>query len=271
MQERVEGGFGHSWKRIAVEIGLVLAGLGLLVGGGLWLVARSAGVLVRFVPASFDRQLGELAFSSAAPEGERCTRKETQAYVEGIASALTSHLHAEGVTFQLVVIDRESVNAFALPGGFVAVHMGLLEKAETGEEVAGVLAHELHHVTLRHGTTRILRQAGGWLLLQIVFGGTDLATLARLAAGLGQLAYDRDQEREADRGGHEVLSGAGIDPRGMATFFERLGKEEGGLAGAVGLLSSHPELFERAKEAALAAEKVHVTQKLPSPKGLTCR
>lgn len=270
MQERSESGFGHSWRRIVVEIVLLVVGIGLVVAGGLWVVARSAGVLVRFVPTSLDRKVGEMAFGSAAPEGERCTRKETLEYVDTIAAALTQHLDAKEVTFQFVVVDREPVNAFALPGGFVAVHMGLLKKAESGEEVAGVLAHELHHVTLRHGMTRILRQAGGWLLLQVVFGGTDLTTIGRLAANLGQLAYDRDQERQADRGGHALLGRAGIDPRGMATFFARLGKEEGALKGAAAFLSSHPELEQRAREAATAAEQVHVTQKLPSPKGLTC-
>src|SRR5690606_31632635 len=137
------------------------------------------------------------------------------AYVEELAQPLIAASDSE-FEFTFVVVDDEQVNAFALPGGFVTVNMGLLEAAETGEEVAAVIAHEMTHVTHRHGMRAVMRRVGGIALISMVFGGTSLETIAWAADGLSNQAHSRDQERDADDGGRAILMNAGIDPTGMA-------------------------------------------------------
>src|SRR5438874_12574513 len=152
-----------------------------------------------------------------------------------------------------------SINAFALPGGFVGVHTGLLTAADTESALASVLAHEISHVTQRH----IARMLGQQQQLQmpmlaalaaaILLGRArpDLASGAAAAAqgaAVSQtLAYSRDFEREADRVGLQAVGAAGFDPRAMAAFFEKLQRstrvsDDGSLPG---YLRSHPVTTER--------------------------
>jgi len=147
------------------------------------------------------------------------------------------------------------------------VNFGLLATAESGEEIAGVLAHELHHVILRHGVTRLLSRVGGFTMIGLLLGWTNLHSLVNLAGDLTQLAYDRDQERAADERGETLLAEANIDPRGLATFFSRLKREHGDLPP---ILSSHPGFEERIRTAAALPVPAN-TRKLPSPNGLSCR
>ncbi|MBI4510012.1 MAG: M48 family metallopeptidase [Deltaproteobacteria bacterium] len=264
-------GFGHSRKRIVMEVIILLGGLLGLVLGALWLAKEAAGKLVRFVPPTVDRKLGEASFPLLAPTNLRCTSQDAKAYVEALAKPLIAALPVREFEFTFVVVDRPEINAFALPGGFVAVHMGLLKAAGSGEEIAAVLAHELHHVTLRHGTARILRQAGGSVVLGLVLGWAELDTLVSYSAELTSLAYDRDQEREADRHGLELLVKAGIHPGGMATFFRRLKDKHGDAAGIASFLATHPGLDERASEAAQVAPPTEVKALPAPPPGLACK
>lgn len=266
-RESSDKGFGHSKRRIALEIGGIVLALALLVWGALWLAAALAGPLASLVPPSVEVALGEAAWSQVAPPSARCTNPEPERYVETIAAPLLEHVDAEGYTFEFTVVDRPEVNAFALPGGFVTVHMGLLDEAETGEEVAAVLAHEIAHVTERHGLRRILRQVGGATLIGLLTGWADVGVLVGVAEDVLSTAYDRDQERDADAVGRRLLVAAGIDPSGMATFFRRL--EAQGPNGPA-FLSTHPDPGERA-EAAAAAKLEGPARALPPPTGLTCR
>lgn len=150
----------------------------------------------------------------------------------------------------------------------VAVHMGLLDAAETGEEVAAVLAHEIHHVTQRHGLRRIARQMGAIAALGAILGAVDLGALTGIAVSLMGNAYDRDQETEADTLGHALLIDARIDPAGMVAFFERLAAEGPSVPT---ILSTHPGSDQRAK---LAQERGGLEDDgiaLPAPQGLRCR
>ncbi len=162
-----------------------------------------------------------------------------------------------------LVRDR-SVNAFALPGGYVGVHLGLIAMTATRDELASVLAHELSHVTQRHiarSVSNAQRQSMvsiGAMILAILAAGRannpDMAQAALMggqaAALQGQLNFSRDMEREADRIGYAVLGGAGFDPAGMAQMFDKL--DQGTRlndSGAFPYLRSHPLTTERLSEA----------------------
>jgi beta-barrel assembly-enhancing protease len=261
-------GFQNSAGRIALELLVAVAivvGLGV---GATWGGGALAAALTPYLPTSIDGALGESASRQLGAEGE-CPNPAARRYVESLAEPLLEAAGELPFEFQFRVADDPAINAFALPGGFVTVNRGLLEAAETGEEVAGVLAHEIQHAVLRHGTRRVLRQLGGRALLWLLTGGSDIHVLAQSVSYLKELEYDRGQESEADREGLALLVRAGIDPQGLASFFERL-KREGAIA-APELLSTHPEPGNRARLVREASAEVTITRRLPPPSAGVCR
>lgn len=157
------------------------------------------------------------------------------------------------VPVTIKVIDDPQVNAFALPGGFVFVHTGLLLKADNEAQVAGVLAHELAHVAARHGTRQASRgQIANLASIPLIFMGGWGGYAARQAAGLAVpltfLKYSRNLEREADLLGLQYLFKAGYDPAAMVDFFEKLEALEKEKPGTMAeLFRSHPITSERVK------------------------
>lgn len=273
MHSRVgmQSGFHHSRKRIVAEVLGVVAVLGLLVWGVLALAGTLAAAALPLVPPSVDNQLGETFYSLLAPESERCTSPEPKAYVDAVAKPLLEALGPSPFAFEFVVVDDDAINAFALPGGKMAVNIGLLRKASTGEEVAGVLAHELSHATQRHGLHKILEGLGGTAALGMLFGIVDVETLAAPAVALLHRAYSRDTERDADTVGRALLVKARIDPYGMAEFFRRLEAEHGD-ALPPALLSTHPDPGDRARAIAEGPEPEGPLLALPPPPAsLPCR
>lgn len=148
--------------------------------------------------------------------------------------------------YRFVLADDRTVNAFAVPAGTVVVNRGLIDKAKTGEEVAGVLAHEIEHVEQRHslrGMVQSLGLAAIWMSISgDMGGGMAVEAMKNLVA----LQFSREQETAADSGGLTRLVAAGIDPHGMASFFDSLAKEAGVTPGALSMLSTHPASEERA-------------------------
>lgn len=144
--------------------------------------------------------------------------------------------------FEFHVVRDPTVNAFAMPGGFVVVNSGLIERADNAEEVAGVLAHEVQHVERRHGLRGLVHAAGLGVGLRLVLGEAGGSLAASWAENLESLRFSRTQEADADRAGVEALLKAGIDPQGMARFFRKLAKDG---ANVPALLSSHPASEER--------------------------
>lgn len=261
------GGFQMSSSRSALELGILVGGVAALLGASVWLVRHSVDLAIAYVPVEVDRTFGEQVSRALGATSKQCPDPAALAYVQKVAAPLVASVEDKRFTFQFSVSASEEVNAFALPGGFVTVNYGLLKAAESGEEVAAVLAHELQHVLQRHGTRRLLRDLGSSALLSALFGGTDILVPAAVAQDLTHSAYDRDQERESDSRGLELLSRADIDPRGMSQFFERLAKTSPTLPT---LLSTHPDPGDRAKKAAEAAGKNPGKRQLPSPKGVPC-
>jgi len=204
---------------------------------------------------------------------------EISEYLGGLGARLAQATAGTRHDFEFFVIRDPTVNAFALPGGFVGVHTGLLNSAETESELASVLAHEIAHVTQRH-IARILAQQQRMELpvmaaiaAAILLGRSrpDLASGAAVAAQAGavqaQLGYSRDFEREADRVGLQALEAAGFDARAMAVFFERMQRstrvsDDGSVPG---YLRTHPLTVERIADIQNKAAALPYRQHLDSP------
>jgi beta-barrel assembly-enhancing protease len=238
---------GTQRARRWIAIGVLGAMLLMFAGyHGLRAGGRAA---LHALPASADRRIGDLALDSMDLGGERSKDKKLAAALQQIVTRLAKHSEDRAFRFRVHVVDASTVNAFALPGGNIVVYTGLVRAAEDPSEVAGVLAHEMSHVTLRHGMERIAQAAGVAMVFNLMLG--DVGGLAALAAEMlkaGTLtSYGRDQERASDLEGVRMLHAAGIDPGGLARFFETLEKEQAELPAGVSWLSSHPELPERSR------------------------
>jgi predicted Zn-dependent protease len=164
----------------------------------------------------------------------------------------------ERFAWELLLVRDRSVNAFALPGGYMGVHLGLIAAVESEDELASVLAHELSHVTQRHIVRMIGRQGAQapWLLGAMILGvlaaaGSPGAAGAMIVGGQaaavqGQLNFSRDMEREADRVGYGVMTQAGFESQGFVGMFEKLQQAHRfNDTGAFPYLRTHPLTTER--------------------------
>ena len=186
-------------------------------------------------------------------------------YVSSIGSLLQQTSEQPTPPFRFVVLDSPIVNAFALPGGYVHISRGLMALANDEAELAGVIAHEIGHVTARHSAERYSRGvlAGlGAAVLGAVSGIGAVGDLAQVAAGAYVQGYSRDQEFQADQLGVRYLSRAGYDPLAMSSFLGSMGEESAlaakiagqeGTEPAASLFSSHPRTGDRVARAAADA------------------
>ncbi len=149
--------------------------------------------------------------------------------------------------FHFFIIDNDStVNAFALPGGYIYLFTGLIDSARNEAEIAGVMAHEIGHVTERHGVERLMAQKGYDFILDILVGdSTRVRNVVDIAAGLSVLDYSKDQEYEADSLSIDYLIASGYNPLGMKTFLEFLASKQGVVFEP---LSTHPDSDKRVAE-----------------------
>jgi predicted Zn-dependent protease len=147
-----------------------------------------------------------------------------------------------------VIDDPKTVNAFATPGGFLYVYSGLLLAADNPSELAGVLSHEAGHVVARHSARQMVDAFGLQAVASLALGQNP-GLAAQLAAAVGGrgllLANSRGDETEADEYGAKYASGAGYDPRGLITFFQKLAKQEGSSSQLLKFLSDHPATPDR--------------------------
>jgi predicted Zn-dependent protease len=179
-------------------------------------------------------------------------------YVRQIGMRLAAQSSAPGLPYQFQIVDSADVNAFALPGGFIYVTRGLLTLANSEDEIANVLAHEVGHVVARHAAQRQSRAQNvgvattlGMLAAAVLGSGEAAQLILGLgqAAGAGYIAkYSRDQEREADTIGQTLASRSGWDPGGMSTFLESLDRDttlRQGRRASSSFLDDHPATPER--------------------------
>lgn len=231
----------HVWQWVT---GGVLLAFVLLLALVPTLVMHAAGAL----PVSIDRKIGDVAVQAANFGGDEVHDPELNAALRTILARLTPHASTQGLDFRFHVIRNDEVNAFALPGGQIVVFTGLLTKAATPEQVAGVLAHEISHATLRHGVRSLARAAGIRYGFSLIFGdASGLLGYAEQGAVLAVIqSYSREQENDADAEGVRMLRAAGIDPRGLGDFFETIRHEDDNhFPGVVQWLNSHPDAEER--------------------------
>ena len=236
-------GVQQSWRWVLASVALLVLGIGVLFTWGVPWMARG---VVALIPPTIDARIGESTLASidgqwlqpSALSAPRQAQVRT-AFESALAALPPGSVSAHQVLFRR---SRIGPNAFALPGGAIVLTDELVELVQDDTAVlTGVLAHELGHVRQRHGM-RLLVQVGAMGALASLVLGDFSSLLAAAPVLLGQAAYSRDAEREADAEAVRVLHAARISPEVMVTLFERLAEKRGdGPASGLGVaIASHP-------------------------------
>jgi predicted Zn-dependent protease len=224
-------------------------------------------------------QIGRMIVRGLRDQDQILEDPEVTEYIRSLGFKLSSQAHDGTQRFNFFMVRDNAINAFALPGGFIGVNTGLLLKTEDESELAGVLAHEIAHVTQRHIARSIAAQSRQSLvstaamlaaiLVGAAAGGGD-AAMAGVAAAQSlaiqqQISFTRANETEADRVGLGLLARSGFDPNGMPAFFETMSRLAGGSEINIPeMLRTHPVSSNRIAETKERAAQLDVTPAAPS-------
>lgn len=240
--------------KLALLAGAAVASVAIMI---VVLIPLLANSLATLLPREGERALGEatltqiraaMSESQFEPIGFCESPKGMAALAQMGASLFPNGTAPEDLTVH--VVEGDLINAFALPGGIVVFFDGLIQAAETPEEVAAVYAHEVGHVVARDPTRIALRSAGSIGVLGLLFGDfAGGAMVLFLAERIISADYSQEAEANADSFAHEIMAQAGFPPSAMATFFDRLRQEHGDAPGIVQHFAAHPALGDRIEAA----------------------
>lgn len=240
---RLKARGSHGGRRaVAILAGIATVAV-LLVVIVLW---RGPELLAPVVPQGWQAELGDQITNAIIGSNGRCSAAPGQAALDALVAKLKTASGYRGA-LKVQVVDSGTVNAFAVPGGRIMIFRGLIEQAETPDQVAAVLAHEMGHVFHNHPMRGLLRQLGLTILQRMAFGsaGDSVSSAASMGQTMLALRNGRDAERESDSFAIATLEAAGLKANGLSTFFTQLLKKHGDLSSELGWLSSHPGLDER--------------------------
>src|SRR5437764_1883468 len=193
-----------------------------------------------------DIEMGRESAKQAEMQLPILNDRQATSYIDTLGKQLASHAPGEKYLYQFKIVNDTAINAFALPGGFIYVNRGAIEAADSENQIAGVMAHEIGHVVLRHGTNQVskayLAQAPLAILGGVLGSNSIGSVLAQLGIGFAAnslfLKYSRDAESQADLMGTQILYDSGYNPNAMVQFFEKIQAESKGNASQ--FFSDHP-------------------------------
>lgn len=235
----------------------------IIIAVPLFLVLRMdlvTGAIAPQIPVSWETSLGESALAQYRVGANFMDEEKAEEALKPMVSALIEALPSDRYSYQFSIVNESSINAFALPGGKIVIHSALILKAQTAEELLGVLAHEMMHIEEQHGVRNVIGAAGIYILISGVLGDVNgvLALLSSAAPLLLNQSYSRRYEQQADTKGLELLIDADINPRGLVDFFDKLKAQEDEqlaeiddenakvvIEQAMGYLSTHPATDSR--------------------------
>jgi predicted Zn-dependent protease len=228
-------------------------------------VTTEGGQQFNIISTQQEIELGQKMAKQLEGEERLLDDAVIQAYVSDIGRRLARNSPRADVSYQFKVIDEDdTVNAFAMPGGYMYVYTGLLRICDNEAQLASVMGHEIAHVASYHYGERATRVIGYQLIANIISSGSS-ATSAQLAAKylpvFTELTFSRAQEREADRMGMDLLFRAGYKPESMVDFMQKLleHERESGAPRRLAFMSSHPATANRVADLQVLMEQYPVS------------
>ena len=205
-----------------------------------------------FISTAEEVEIGQQVAADVESKEKSLRNSTVQNYVDDVGQKIVRVCDRRDVDYKFKVIDKDEINAFACPGGFIYIYTGLLEVLDNEAQLAAVLAHEVSHVVARHSIKKLQNIYGYAILAEIALGDKTEGTagdIVNVAAMLILQGYSRDNEFEADRYGILYMKNAGYNPKGMIQVFEKFKKMEGSsMSGVLTLLSSHPPPADRIRK-----------------------
>ena len=205
-------------------------------------------------------QLGQQLSQDIARQVRLNNDPAVNSYIQQMGAKIVAQTSMANLPWHFHVVDDPEINAFAIPGGHVYVNTGLIKNADNASELAGVMAHEIHHVVARHSTEQMSRQYGLQILAGLALGQNpnELAALAANIVAGGTLArFSREAEEEADRLAVPAMARAGYNPQGMVTMFQELLEHQQRQPSSVEqFFSTHPLTQDRIKSVQNEIQKI---------------
>ncbi len=246
-----------TWGRIGLIGGLLVVSL----AGAYYGVPYLARPIAAAIPLEWEEGLGKAVKARLIGRAKQCKGAAGEAALKRLVARLAGKLDTP-YSFDVTVVKVGMVNAFAVPGGHIVVMDKMLRETRTPEELAGILAHEMGHVTERHPMASAIRMMGITLIFDMIVGDSSaiMETAATMGGVLIAFSYNRDDERAADAIAIRILNDAKIDPRGLEQVFLRLEEktgdgEEGTFDRLTQFFNTHPGLAERARNVKVEAPK----------------
>lgn len=249
LSHRSHGGrFAQAYRTmVSIRIRVILVVMAVSMGG-------CGGAIKNFnlVSGPQELQMGQQFSQEIEQQIKLYKDPEVVKYIDDLGQSLARYSKRADITYHIKVVDTDEVNAFAIPGGYLYVNRGLISTAENESELAGVMGHEIGHVVGRHGAKQVSKQHGLEIISALILGESPglsrqiAAQFAGIGGTLGLFHYGREAENESDAYAVQEMYDAGIDPEGMATFFEKLlALHESEPSGFAALFSTHPPTQER--------------------------
>tara|TARA_B100001250_G_scaffold397744_1_gene405169 strand:- start:83 stop:883 length:801 start_codon:yes stop_codon:yes gene_type:complete len=247
-------------KKILIQIVVFFI---LLVQMGCTQIGNAFGN-INFYSDDEERSIGSQYAYQIEQEINLYNDKVIERYINDLGQRLVKYSKRSNIPYRFKVVNDPAINAFAIPGGYCYVNLGLIQLADTESELAGVIAHEVGHVVGKHGMEQMSKQTGLGFISQIFLGpntGFTEQIIANMISNGLLLKYGRGAELEADKLAIEEMHAAGINPVGVINFFEKLAeKEKVNNSDVARLMSTHPPTNDRIKYA-----KKHI-KNLPNKK-----
>lgn len=219
-------------------------------------------IVAKSLPPGVEDSLGKNFVKQYKVSNVFVESEEVDEQLHALVEPLVTSIASDRYDFRFYVVQDPSLNAFALPGGHIVIHTGLIMGASKAEEILGVIAHEIAHVERQHGIRKVLENTGLYAVIAGLFGDVSAITAVFLSNGafLLQQQFSRDFEREADMLAVTYLENAGINPSGLYDFFAKLKNKEaeealGTVSDALSILSRHPATSERMDSLQKAIDK----------------
>lgn len=216
-----------------------------------------AGNLLDSLSLGLEKEIGYISYRQIITQKEIVQLpKDQEVKLNNIFNRLVEKSgRNKEIDYKLAVVKDDTVNAFALPAGYIFVHTGLLSYVQSDGELAGVLAHEIAHVDRRHSMKAITRTIGMNVLLELIINKSkkkrqqEIAKIGVVAVNLAQLGYSREAEYEADAYGVKFMKSAGYPKEEILNFWRRMEEQSGGgdSLAILQLFSTHPPTSERIK------------------------
>ncbi len=240
----------RSWGTLGIVV--CLSVLTLLELTGCAGVAQSIGE-INLISTQEEVEMGARFAEEIEKDLELLDDPELTSYVNSVCQNLARHSKRRDIEYAVKIVRSDEINAFAVMGGFMYFNVGFLRASESESELAGVVGHEIGHIVGRHSAKHLSKQLGIAMIADLILGENP-AMLESLVANVlamgAMMHYSREAEREADAYAIEEMVGAGYDPEGLVTFFEKIRELEKRTPGAVErFFATHPPTEERLETA----------------------